>query len=169
MYLPQILEVLKDPEYIPLSIDRLAEHMEIPTRDFTAFKREVGQHLRQGTLVKLKKNRVCLPRDADLIIDVRFLINPYFVPELKPLDGNNPKIRDFVLDHAETRVFLKKYLDLLDYLIPMYEKEGKAYLTIAVGCTGGRHRSVTIAHTIFDHIRKSTELVEIIHRDIDQP
>jgi UPF0042 nucleotide-binding protein len=109
-----------------------------------------------------------VPRDADLIIDVRFLINPYFVPELKPLDGKNRKIRDFVLDHAETRVFLKKYLDLLDYLIPMYEKEGKAYLTIAVGCTGGRHRSVTIAHTIFDHIRKTTEQVEIIHRDIDQ-
>ncbi|MEX0325212.1 MAG: ribonuclease R family protein [Puniceicoccaceae bacterium] len=70
MYLPQILEVLKDPEYIPLSIDRLAEHMEIPDKAFTAFKREVGQHLRQGTLVKLKKNRVCLPRDADLITGI---------------------------------------------------------------------------------------------------
>jgi len=109
-----------------------------------------------------------VPRDADLIIDVRFLINPYFVPELKALDGEDRKIRDFVLDHAETRVFLKKYLDPLDYLIPMYEKEGKAYLTIAVGCTGGRHRSVTIARTIYDHIRKTTEQVEIIHRDIHQ-
>ncbi len=67
MYLPSILEVLKDPEYIPLSIDRLAEKMEIPAEDFTRFKKEVSQHLRQGTLVKLKKNRVCLPRDADLI------------------------------------------------------------------------------------------------------
>jgi ribonuclease R len=67
MYLPQILAILKDPEYIPLSIDRLAARMEIPEKDFTAFKREVTQHLRQGTLVKLKKNRVCLPRDADLI------------------------------------------------------------------------------------------------------
>ena len=70
MYLPQILEVLKDPKYIPLSIDRLAEKMEIPSGDFTTFKREVGQHLRQGTLVKLKKNRVCLPRDADLITGI---------------------------------------------------------------------------------------------------
>jgi UPF0042 nucleotide-binding protein len=109
-----------------------------------------------------------VPRDADLIIDVRFLINPYFVPELKPLDGEDRKIKDFVLDHAETQVFLKKYLDFLDYLIPMYEKEGKAYLTVAVGCTGGRHRSVTIARTIFDHIRQTTEQVEIIHRDIGQ-
>ncbi|MGD2272612.1 MAG: RNase adapter RapZ, partial [Desulfobacterales bacterium] len=66
-----------------------------------------------------------------------------------------------------TRTFLKKYLDLLDYLIPMYEKEGKAYLTIAIGCTGGRHRSVTIARTIFDHIQKKNKQVEIVHRDID--
>lgn len=73
MYLPQLLEILKDPEYIPLSIDRLAEKMEIPSADFTRFKREVTQHLRQGTLVKLKKNRVCLPRDADLLTGkVRF-------------------------------------------------------------------------------------------------
>jgi UPF0042 nucleotide-binding protein len=109
-----------------------------------------------------------VPLDADLIIDVRFLINPYFVPELKPLDGENPKIKDLILKHEETRSFLKKYLDLLDYLIPMYEKEGKAYLTIAVGCTGGRHRSVTIARTIFNHIRKAKKQVEIIHRDMDE-
>ena len=70
MYLPRILEVLKHPEYIPLSADRLAERMEIPAKDFTAFKREISQHLRQGTLVKLKKNRVCLPRDADLITGI---------------------------------------------------------------------------------------------------
>jgi ribonuclease R len=73
LYLPELLEILKDPEYIPLSVDRLAERMNIPAEDFTAFKREVSQHLRQGTLVKLKKNRVCLPRDADLITGlVRF-------------------------------------------------------------------------------------------------
>ena len=109
-----------------------------------------------------------IPHDADLIIDVRFLANPYFVPELKPLDGKHTKIKKFVLDHPDTRIFLDKYLDLLDYLIPMYEKEGKAYLTIGVGCTGGRHRSVTIAGVIFDHIRKTKEQIEIVHRDIDQ-
>jgi UPF0042 nucleotide-binding protein len=109
-----------------------------------------------------------VPHDADLIIDVRFLINPYFVPELKALDGEDSKIKDFILDHAETQAFLVRYLDLLNYLIPMYEKEGKAYLTVAVGCTGGRHRSVTIARTIFNHIRKTTKQIEIVHRDIDQ-
>ena len=109
-----------------------------------------------------------VPRDADLIIDVRFLINPYFVPELKPLDGEDRRIKDFVLDHAETQVFLKKYLDLLDYLIPMYEKEGKAYLTVAVGCTGGRHRSVTIARCLYDHIQPSRKHTQISHRDINR-
>jgi UPF0042 nucleotide-binding protein len=110
-----------------------------------------------------------IPLDADLIIDVRFLINPYFVAELKQLDGEDPKIRDFILSHDDTGVFLNKYMDLLDYLIPMYEKEGKAYLTVAIGCTGGRHRSVTIARTIFDHIRKTRNQAEITHRDINQP
>ena len=109
-----------------------------------------------------------VPLHADLIIDVRFLINPYFVAELKHLDGKNAKIKNFILNNEDTRTFLNKYLDLLDYLIPMYEKEGKAYLTVAIGCTGGRHRSVTIARTIFDHIRKTRNQTEIVHRDIDQ-
>jgi len=73
-----------------------------------------------------------------------------------------------VLNQPETHSFLQKYLDLLDYLIPLYEKEGKAYLTIAVGCTGGRHRSVTIARAIFEHLKKSGKQVEISHRDIEQ-
>jgi UPF0042 nucleotide-binding protein len=109
-----------------------------------------------------------VPHDADLIIDVRFLVNPYFVAELKPLDGNHPKIKKFVLKHQETQAFLNKYFDLLDYLIPLYEKEGKAYLTIGVGCTGGRHRSVTIAGAIFDHVRKTKKHIEIVYRDIHQ-
>jgi UPF0042 nucleotide-binding protein len=110
-----------------------------------------------------------VPLDADMIIDVRFLANPYFVSELKHLDGENPKIKEFILTHKDTQLFLTKYLDLLDYLIPMYEKEGKAYLTIAIGCTGGRHRSVTIARRIFEHLRRRNKQTAIVHRDIDQP
>jgi RNase adapter protein RapZ len=109
-----------------------------------------------------------VPHDADLIIDVRFLVNPYFVSELKYLDGEDAKIKEFILSHKDTQTFLNKYLDLLDYLIPMYEKEGKAYLTLAVGCTGGRHRSVTIARAIFEHIQKAKKQIEIIHRDVTQ-
>jgi len=106
-----------------------------------------------------------VPFDADLIMDVRFLVNPYFVPELKELDGEAPEIKAFVLEDPATRAFLKIYLELIDYLIPAYEKEGKAYLTIALGCTGGRHRSVAIAGRIFEHIRAMGKTVEINHRD----
>jgi UPF0042 nucleotide-binding protein len=108
-----------------------------------------------------------IPHDADLIMDVRFLLNPHFVPELKNLDGKNESVKNYVLNNGEARKFLKKYLDLLDYLIPMYEKEGKAYLTIALGCTGGRHRSVTIAEAVFEHIKKPDMQIIITHRDID--
>ena len=108
------------------------------------------------------------PHEADLIIDVRFLPNPYFVQELKALDGETPEVKNYVLDNNETRIFLDKYIDLLDYLIPLYEKEGKAYLTLAVGCTGGRHRSVVIARALYDHLHASELHIEMNHRDITQ-
>ena len=109
-----------------------------------------------------------IPHGADLIIDVRFLANPYFVPELKDLNGEAEEVKNFVLNNEETNIFLEKYLDLLEYLIPLYEKERKAYLTIAVGCTGGRHRSVVIAQYIYENIDKLGKQVGITHRDIRQ-
>jgi UPF0042 nucleotide-binding protein len=110
-----------------------------------------------------------IPREADLIVDVRFLANPYFIPELKALDGESKEIKDFILENKITQTFLEKYFDLIDYLIPLYDNEGKSYLTIAVGCTGGRHRSVTIARSIYEHIKDVRQQVEIFHRDINQP
>lgn len=107
-----------------------------------------------------------LPTSADLLVDVRFLANPYFLPELKALDGESSRVREFVLGDAHSSDFLAKYLDLLDFLVPLYEKEGKAYLTLAVGCTGGHHRSVAIARCIFDHLHRRGWDVEITHRDI---
>jgi UPF0042 nucleotide-binding protein len=109
-----------------------------------------------------------IPGDADLVIDVRFLVNPYFVPELKDLDGETEAVKRFVLKNDDARLFLSKYFDLVDYLIPLYEKEGKAYLTIAVGCTGGRHRSVAIARRLYEHVQTAGREVAITHRDIDQ-
>lgn len=106
-----------------------------------------------------------IPHEADLVIDVRFLRNPYFVPDLKPRSGEDPEVAAYVLETTEARVFLEKYLGLLDYLIPLYKREGKAYLTIGVGCTGGRHRSVAISRFIFDHISKQGFDVGIAHRD----
>ena len=108
-----------------------------------------------------------LPHDADLVVDVRFLPNPYFVSELKGLDGTAPDVKDFVKKWDETQVFLQKYLDLLDYLIPLYEKEGKSYLTVSVGCTGGRHRSVVIAQEIYEHLKQKKAPVSLVHRDIE--
>jgi UPF0042 nucleotide-binding protein len=127
---------------------------------------------KEGHLASMKINilsfgfRYGVPHDADMIIDVRFLANPYFVPELKDLNGETREVRNYVLNRKETRVFLEKYLSLLDYLIPLYEKEGKAYLTIGIGCTGGYHRSVAIAHAVSTHINKPERRVEMIHRDI---
>jgi RNase adapter protein RapZ len=106
------------------------------------------------------------PSDADMIMDVRFLANPYFVPELKTKSGEVAAVRQFVLSSPTTTQFLDNYLSLLDYLLPLYEKEGKAYLTIAIGCTGGRHRSVVIAQEIYDHILPVRSTVRLIHRDI---
>ncbi len=109
-----------------------------------------------------------LPIQADLVMDVRFLANPYFVDSLRPLSGKSEKIRDFVLNNEQTCLFLTKYLDLLDTLLPQYENEGKSYLTIAIGCTGGRHRSVVISTMVRDHIKASGRKTELTHRDIDK-
>ena len=108
------------------------------------------------------------PHDADLIIDVRFLANPYFVPELKSLTGKMEPVKQFVLNDPNCRVFLDKYMDLITYLIPLYEKEGKSYLTLAVGCTGGRHRSIAIAEFLYEHLNKPGIRITVSHRDIEQ-
>jgi RNase adapter protein RapZ len=108
-----------------------------------------------------------IPLEADLLMDVRFLPNPYFLPELKKLDGMDERVKNFVNKWPETGEFLDRYQDLLEYLIPMYEKEGKSYLTLAVGCTGGRHRSVTIAEEICRRLRVLNREVTLSHRDIE--
>jgi len=109
-----------------------------------------------------------IPHDADLVMDLRFLTNPYFEPKLKNLDGESKAVKTFVLSNPEAQVFLEKYYTLLDYLIPLYKRENKAYLTIALGCTGGRHRSVAIARSIFEHLNQKGLTPGIIHRDIDR-
>lgn len=108
-----------------------------------------------------------IPPDTDIIMDVRFLANPFFVPALKHKNGRDAAVQHFVLNSAATREFLSKFQDLLDFLVPLYEKEGKAYLTIAIGCTGGQHRSIVIAETLYAHIKRPGRPVNITHRDID--
>jgi len=123
-----------------------------------------GQRMRVSLLSFGYKYGV--PLEADLIIDVRFIPNPYFMPELKKLDGKDERVRAFVMKWPETVAFLQKYVDLLNYLLPLYEREGKSYLTIAVGCTGGRHRSVSIAEEIFAHLKARQDRILLHHRDM---
>ena len=104
-----------------------------------------------------------IPPEADLVMDVRFLPNPYFVEELRPLTGNEPRVRKFVLGQTETQVFLSRFLEFMDFLLPMYQKEGKTHLTLAIGCTGGQHRSVVIANVLGDHLAQGKFAFTLSH------
>jgi len=110
--------------------------------------------------------RYGLPVDADMILDVRFLPNPHFVEELRPFNGHDARVRDYVLESEGGREFTVKLFDFMDFLIPMYEKEGKSRFTVAVGCTGGHHRSVVIANLLGAHFAERDYFVNITHRDI---
>jgi UPF0042 nucleotide-binding protein len=112
--------------------------------------------------------RAGIPAHADLVIDVRFLPNPYFVPELKPYPGTDPRVRDFVLGQPDARTFLEKAEDLAGFLVPRYRAEGKTYLTVAIGCTGGRHRSVAIANELAARLGRRGIPVRVWHRDVDK-
>lgn len=109
-----------------------------------------------------------VPPEADLVLDVRFLPNPHFVPELRSSTGEEEAVARYVLDREDTRSFLEHAYELLEFLLPKYEEEGKAYLTIAFGCTGGRHRSVAIAREVGDWITKQRRRVQVRHRDVQR-
>jgi len=107
-----------------------------------------------------------LPLDSDLVFDTRFLPNPYYVDELRELNGLTKKVRDFVLDSEMSEKFIDRLTSFIEFLIPEFIKEGKSTLTISIGCTGGRHRSVVIAEVLADYLEKKKLKVKIIHRDI---
>ncbi len=110
--------------------------------------------------------RYGVPLESDLVIDVRFLPNPYFVWELREFSGLDPLVREFVLKKEETRRFLEKFTDMLEFLIPGYRREGKSYLTISTGCTGGKHRSVAITEELRSFFADKNVIVKVTHRDI---
>lgn len=112
--------------------------------------------------------RYGVPLDASLVMDVRFLPNPHFIPALRPHSGLDPQVRDFVLEQPDSRGFLDHFFNLLNFLIPAYRREGKSYLTIAIGCTGGRHRSVAIAQASADRLEAQGLKIRISHRDIEK-
>lgn len=109
-----------------------------------------------------------IPYDADLVFDVRFLPNPHFVDALRPLDGRDAPVKDFVLAGDESRQLLVRLEDLVRFLLPLYQREGKAYLTIAIGCTGGRHRSVTLVEALRSVLQGLGFEPLVRHRDLDR-
>ena len=109
-----------------------------------------------------------LPLEADMVLDVRCLPNPFYIPELKPLTGNDQAVRDYVLSSPDTQGLLQYALKLLDFTVPLYRKEGKSELVVGIGCTGGKHRSVTIALQFEEHFRELGYRCAISHRDINK-
>ena len=107
-----------------------------------------------------------LPLDSDLVFDTRFLPNPFYIDKLRNLNGKSKKVREFVLKSAETIEYLRHLEDFIDSQLPGFLKEGKSTLTISIGCTGGKHRSVVIADALRNHLRQKKQEVKIIHRDI---
>jgi UPF0042 nucleotide-binding protein len=107
-----------------------------------------------------------VPLDVDLLFDVRFLPNPYFVPELKELTGNDRPVVEYLEQNVEVRETVDRFNDLLDYLVPLYEREGKSYVTLGIGCTGGKHRSVALANAIGKHLNRKGFHARVTHRDV---
>lgn len=138
---------------------------------------QLKELIQRHYLDPLKSNRIVinlisfgyrygLPPDADIALDVRFLPNPYFFKDLKKYDGNDSNVKEYVLKWEDTEQFLSELYKLLTFLIPRYEKEGKAYLSIAIGCTGGRHRSVVILNKLSEFLINKDYAVNVNHRDI---
>ena len=108
-----------------------------------------------------------IPADADLVFDVRFLPNPYYIDELRPMSGNDEPVRRYVMDNEKAVCFLEKLVDMVEFLIPNYVQEGKTQLVIGIGCTGGKHRSVTLANELYDAIKGNEDYgIRVEHRDI---
>ncbi len=127
-----------------------------------------GGAARMGVTVISFGYRFGIPSHADLVLDVRFLPNPYFVPELRPHPGTDPRVRDFVLAQPDSSPFLDRVVELCGFLLPRYRAEGKSYLTLALGCTGGRHRSVAMAVALGRRLEALGAAVRVWHRDAEK-
>jgi len=170
-----VLEAIAQERELLAPIRQMADHV-LDTSQFTIhelrqhahrlFEEREAQHL----LVSLVSFgfKYGVPIDSDLVFDVRFLPNPNFVPELKAFTGADPRVMEYMNSHQATHKFLEHVLAFVDFLLPQYEKEGKAYVTICIGCTGGRHRSVFIANAIAKHVEAHKYRVKVSHRDAEK-
>lgn len=154
-----------------------AANTVVDTTDLTAqeLKQKIAAGFRPGVFTTSLAITVMsfgykygLPGDADIVLDVRFLPNPYYQDTLRPLTGESKKVKKFVLERPATQTFLKKSESLLMFLLPHYAREGKTHFTIALGCTGGRHRSVVLADEVFKFLSDKKYNVIVRHRDIER-
>ena len=128
-----------------------------------------SEQLRMHTRIVSFGFKYGTPVDADLVLDVRFLKNPFFVDHLRDLPGTDERVQSYVLEQEDTRGFVERAMSLLSFSMPKYESEGKSYLTIAIGCTGGRHRSVTLAdHLAAKLVEETGYNIDVVHRDVDR-
>jgi UPF0042 nucleotide-binding protein len=109
-----------------------------------------------------------IPLDSDLVFDVRFIPNPYYINSLRRITGKSEEVKKYVLKWPEAKEFIKKLRNMIEFLIPNYIKEGKSQLVISIGCTGGKHRSVTIAEDLYNYLNKTNHKALINHRDIEK-
>jgi UPF0042 nucleotide-binding protein len=150
-------------EVIDTTTLNVHELKRLVTRRFVA-----GEAGRLGVTLVSFGFRLGLPAHADMVLDVRFLPNPYFVPELKAFPGTDPRVAAFVLGQPEAKAFLERLVDLLGFLLPRYRAEGKSYLTLAIGCTGGKHRSVAMAGALAERLEQGGQPVRLWHRDVEK-
>lgn len=151
--------------------DEVADTSHLSVHELKEFvQSRYGGEAQHGLVVNVVSfgYRHGLPPQADVVLDVRFLPNPYFVPELKGLPGTDPRVAGWVLAHPETQEFLTRAGGLLLFLLPRYLAEGKSYLTVAVGCTGGRHRSVALAEALAQRFGAAASQVRVRHRDVEK-
>src|SRR5207302_4963269 len=170
-----VLEAIALERELLAPIRAMADHI-LDTSRFTIH--ELRQHVvrlfeerqAQHLLVSLVSFgfKYGVPIDSDLVFDVRFLPNPNFVPELKSYTGADSKVVEYMNSHEATHKFLDHVYTFIDFLLPQYEKEGKSYVTISIGCTGGRHRSVFIANAIGQHLEEQKYRVKVSHRDSEK-
>lgn len=154
-------------ESADLLIDTSSFNIHTLRRELRDFLASLGHAPREGMRVNFMSFgfKHGVPIDCDLVVDVRFLRNPHFVEELRSQDGRDAPVRDYVFATPEADEFVRRYADLLQFLLPKYQGEGKAYLNIGIGCTGGRHRSVAIAEALAKKIASPTFLISVKHRD----
>lgn len=159
-----IMEQLRGQANLIIDTSELAT-FELKDKIRTAILKEDKQ--KKGIMITIMSfgYKYGMPLDADLVIDVRFLPNPHYIEALRDFNGTNEKVRDFVLNRSESRTFIKKFTGLLAFLLPRYVAEGKTHLTIAIGCTGGKHRSVAIAEESATFLHKKDYNAIVRHRD----